>query len=97
MANFEIGVSIDLSDDVNFNRERAEFFMQLEDYGVTSVTLGPTYDINIIEQFVPFAEKTGMINQKLLVLCESGATQLKNPHGLIKNLNKSLAFLCFIF
>jgi methylenetetrahydrofolate reductase (NADPH) len=59
-ADFEIGVSIDLSDDVNFNRERAEFFMQLEDYGVTSVTLGPTYDINIIEQFVPFAEKTGI-------------------------------------
>ena len=59
-ADFEIGVSIDLSDDVNFNRERAEFFMQLEDYGVTSVTLGPTYDINIIEQFVPFSEKTGI-------------------------------------
>jgi len=59
-TDFEIGVSIELSDDVNFNRERAEFFMQLEAYGVTSVTLGPTYDINIIEQFVPFAEKTGI-------------------------------------
>lgn len=59
-TDFEIGVSIELSDDVNFNRERAEFFMQLVDYGVTSVTLGPTYDINIVEQFVPFAEKTGI-------------------------------------
>jgi len=59
-TDFEIGVSVELSDDVNFNRERAEFFMQLEEYGVTSVTLGPTYDINIIEQFVPFAEKTGI-------------------------------------
>ncbi len=59
-TDFEIGVSMELSDDVNFNRERAEFFMQLGDYGVTSVTLGPTYDINIVEQFVPFAEKTGI-------------------------------------
>ena len=59
-TDFEIGVSMELSDDVNFNRERAEFFMQLGDYGVQSVTLGPTYDINIVEQFVPFAEKTGI-------------------------------------
>ena len=57
---FEVGVSIELSDDVNFNRERAEFFMQLGEYGVTSVTLGPTYDINIVEQFAPFAEKAGI-------------------------------------
>ena len=54
------GWRIDLSDDVNFNRERAEFFKQLEQYGVQSVTLGPTYDLNIIEQFLPFAEQTGI-------------------------------------
>jgi len=59
-TDFEIGVCMELSDDVNFNRERAEFFMRLEDYGVKSVTLGPTYDLNVIEQFVPFAEKTGI-------------------------------------
>ncbi len=59
-TDFEVGVSVELSDDVNFNRERAEFFMQLQEYGVTSVTLGPTYDLNVIEQFVPFAEKTGL-------------------------------------
>ncbi len=57
-TNFEIGVGIDLSDDVNYNRERAEYFKKLEMYGVHSVTLGPTYDINIIEQFIPFAEET---------------------------------------
>jgi 5,10-methylenetetrahydrofolate reductase len=59
-TNFSIGVSLELSDDVNFNRERAEFFKQLENYGVQSVTLAPTYDINIIEQFIPFAEQTGI-------------------------------------
>ncbi len=59
-ADFNIGVAIDLSDDVNFNRERAEFFKQLEQYGVQSVTLGPTYDLNIVEQFLPFAEETGI-------------------------------------
>jgi len=59
-TSFNIGVALDLSDDVNFNRERAEFLKQLELYGVQSVTLGPTYDVNIIEQFVPFAEETGI-------------------------------------
>ena len=59
-TDFEIGVYIELSDDVNFNRARAEYFKQLEDFGISSVTLGPTYDINIIEQFVPFAEQTGI-------------------------------------
>ncbi len=59
-TNFTIGVYIELSDDINLNRERAEYFKQLEKYGVGSVTLGPTYDLNIIEQFVPFAEQTGI-------------------------------------
>lgn len=59
-TDFRVGVAIDLSDDVNFNRERAEFFKQLEGYGVQSVTLGPTYDVNIVEQFIPFAEQTGI-------------------------------------
>lgn len=59
-TDFNIGVYIELSDDVNLNRERAEYFKQLEGFGVSSVTLGPTYDFNIIEQFLPFAEQTGI-------------------------------------
>jgi methylenetetrahydrofolate reductase (NADPH) len=59
-TNFDIGVYIELSDDVNFNRERAEYFLRLQDYGVNSVTLSPTYDLNVIEQFIPFAEQTGI-------------------------------------
>ena len=59
-TDFNVCVALDLSDDVNFNRERAEFFKQLQGYGVQSVTLSPTYDVNIIEQFVPFAEETGI-------------------------------------
>lgn len=59
-TEFNIGVSLELSDDINFNRERAEFFRQLADYDVQSVTLAPTYDLNIIEQFLPFAEQTGI-------------------------------------
>jgi methylenetetrahydrofolate reductase (NADPH) len=59
-TDFNIGVYIELSDDVNLNRERAEYFKQLEGFGVSSVTLGPTYDMNIIEQFLPFAEQTGI-------------------------------------
>jgi 5,10-methylenetetrahydrofolate reductase len=59
-TDFHIGVGIELSDDINYNRERAEYFKKLAIYGVQSVTLGPTYDINIIEQFLPFAEETGI-------------------------------------
>ncbi len=59
-TDFTIGVCLDLSDDVKVNRERAEFFHVMKGYGVSSVTLGPTYDMNIIEQFVPFAEETGI-------------------------------------
>lgn len=68
-TDFHIDVAIDLSDDVNLNRERAEFFTQMEGYGVKSVTLGPTYDLNIIEQFVPFAEQTGIkLNTSIMFL-----------------------------
>ncbi|MBT8334388.1 MAG: hypothetical protein HKP41_07105 [Desulfobacterales bacterium] len=59
-TDFNVGVYLELSDDVNFNRERAEYFKQLEQHGVQSVTLSPTYDLNIIEQFLPFAEETGI-------------------------------------
>lgn len=59
-TDFNIGVYLELSDDVNFNRERAEYFKQLEGFGVHSVTLGATYDLNIVEQFIPFAEQTGI-------------------------------------
>lgn len=68
-TDFTVGVSLDLSDDVNLNREKAEFFIQLQDYGADSVTLGPTYDLNIIEQFLPFAEQTGIkLNASLMFL-----------------------------
>jgi methylenetetrahydrofolate reductase (NADPH) len=68
-TSFNIDVAIDLSDDVNYNRERAEFFKQLEGYGVQSVTLGPTYDLNIVEQFLPFAEQTGIkLNTSVMFL-----------------------------
>lgn len=68
-TSFRIGVALDLSDDVNFNRERAEFFNQLQVYGVEAVTLGPTYDVNIIEQFLPFAEQTGIkLNTSIMFL-----------------------------
>lgn len=59
-TDFQIGVGLDLSDDVNRNRERAEYFKKLQVYGVHSVTLGPTYDINIVEQFIPFAEEANI-------------------------------------
>ena len=70
-ADFEIGVYLEVSDDVNYNRERAEYFLRLKEFGVQSVTLGPTYDLNIIEQFLPFAEETGIALYSSLMFLKS--------------------------
>ena len=70
-ADFEIGVYLEVSDDVNYNRERAEYFLRLKEFGVQSVTLGPTYDLNIIEQFLPFAEQTGIALHSSLMFLKS--------------------------
>ena len=59
-TSFTVGVTLELSDDATRNREQAEFMKQLGEYGVSTVTLGPTYDINIIEQFLAVAEQTGI-------------------------------------
>lgn len=68
-TDFTVDVGIELSDDINFNRERVEFFYQMRHLGVDSVTLGPTYDLNIIEQFVEVAEETGItLNSSLMYL-----------------------------
>lgn len=59
-TNFNLGVYLELSDDVKVNRTLADSFTQMADAGVQTVTLGPTYDINIVESFLPAAEKTGI-------------------------------------
>lgn len=59
-TTLNIGVALELSDDPGTNRQRAESFNFMADHGVKSVTLGPTYDLNIIEIFQPAAEKTGI-------------------------------------
>lgn len=57
---FTVGATLELFDDASRNREQAQFLNQMADYGVSSVTLGPTYDINIIEQYLPAAEQAGI-------------------------------------
>jgi len=59
-TDFTIGVCLELSDDVNRNRQLADYLLKLKDFGVQSVTLSPTYDLNIIELFLPAAEQTGI-------------------------------------
>lgn len=81
-TSFDIGVYLELSDDVNFNRERAEYFMKLKDFGVQSVTLGPTYDLNIIEQFIPFAEQTGIKLYSSLMFLKS-VTMVRYLNNLV--------------
>lgn len=59
-TRFDLGVSVELSDDVKVNRALAESFAHMAEAGIKSVTLGPTYDINILESFLPAAEKSGI-------------------------------------
>lgn len=57
---FNSGVAIDLSDDVAVNRQLADFLPYMADNGIRSVTLGPTYDLNIVEPFIAAADKAGL-------------------------------------
>ncbi|MBE0582921.1 MAG: methylenetetrahydrofolate reductase, partial [Desulfofustis sp.] len=58
-TDFSIGVYLELSDDVNRNRQLADYLQKIKELGVQSVTLSPTYDLNIIDLFLPAAEQSG--------------------------------------
>lgn len=76
-----IGVSLELSDDASRNREQAESIRRMRDLGVSSVSLGPTYDINIIEQFLPVAEETG-VKLYLSVMLLKSVTMIRYLNNL---------------
>ncbi len=59
-TEFNVSVALELSDDAGVNRQIAETFLQMADNGIDSVTLGPTYDLNIIDSLIPAAEKAGL-------------------------------------
>lgn len=68
-TDFFIDVCLDLSDEASRNRELAASFPKLRDLGVQAVTLGPTYDLTIIEQLLPAAEQAGIkVRTSLLYL-----------------------------
>lgn len=80
-TSFTIGVSLDLSDDATRNREQAELIRRMAEFGVSSVCLGPTYDINIIEQFLPIAEEAG-IKLFLSVMLLKSVTMIRYLNNL---------------
>lgn len=80
-TSFTIGVSLDLSDDATRNREQAESIRRMADFGVSSVSLGPTYDVNIIEQFLPVAAETG-IKLSLSVMLLKSVTMIRYLNNL---------------
>jgi 5,10-methylenetetrahydrofolate reductase len=63
-TDFVVGAHLDVSDDVQANRRKAEAMPKLAESGVGFVVLGPTYDRNIIDLFAESAEAAGV---KLLV------------------------------
>jgi len=59
-TSFTAGVAVELSDDPAVNRQLADSFSFMADNGIESVTLGPTYDLNLIDGFVAAADRTGL-------------------------------------
>ena len=59
-TSFTFGATLEPSDDATRNRQLAEQIRQMADFGLSSLTLGPTYDINIIEQFASVAAEVGV-------------------------------------
>ena len=55
-TDFLVGAVLNVSDDVNVNRRRAESIGRLAELGVHFIVLGPTYDANIIDLFSRPAE-----------------------------------------
>lgn len=97
-TEFKFGAAIDLSDDVKVNRDRADELSKIMEYGADFVILSPTYDMNIIELFLPQAEKTEIKLYASIMLLKSVAMvrYLNNlpgvpavPHEYLKRLMKS--------
>jgi 5,10-methylenetetrahydrofolate reductase len=80
-AALRIGVSLELSDDASRNRDQVDLIRRMQEFGVSSVCLGPTYDINVIEQFLPVAEETG-INLYLSVMLLKSVTMIRYLNNL---------------
>ncbi|MBM4318868.1 MAG: hypothetical protein FJ125_02670 [Deltaproteobacteria bacterium] len=59
-TNFHVGVALELSDDINANRNTAQKIGNLKEYSVKFAVLGPTYDVNILDLFANAAENTGV-------------------------------------
>ncbi len=68
---FTFGVGFDLSDDINLNRQRADDVVRFAEYGVSFIVLGPTYDKNILDLFLPKAEEAGIKVFSTIMLLKS--------------------------
>ena len=53
---FTIGAALEIHEDVNVNRAKAEKLPALAEQGVRFIVLGPTYDFNILDLFSKAAE-----------------------------------------
>jgi 5,10-methylenetetrahydrofolate reductase len=92
---FYTGARIDVSDDVNVNRRRADELPALADRGVRFAVLGPTYDMNIVDLFAGRAEDAGLDLLASVMFLKSVAMirYLNNlpgvpsvPHGFLKQM-----------
>lgn len=72
-TGFTVGAVLNVSDDANMNRKRAESIHRLGELGVRFVVLGPTYDANIIDIFAKAAEEAGIDLFASLMLLKSVA------------------------
>jgi 5,10-methylenetetrahydrofolate reductase len=59
-TGFTVGAAIDVSDDADQNRRKAEGLSRLSELGARFVVLGPTYDVNVIDVFKAAADAAGV-------------------------------------
>ncbi len=70
-TDFLLGVSLDVSDDPEFNRKVAESVPMLAERGVRFVVLGPTYDLDVLDKVAQQANGCNMALFTSLLLLKS--------------------------
>jgi 5,10-methylenetetrahydrofolate reductase len=97
-TGFSIGTILEVSDDVNVNRPRAQSIPRLAELGASFVVLAPTYDVNIIDMYARAAEDAGVKLLASVMLLKSVAMirYLNNlpgvpniPHEFLKQMTSS--------
>ncbi len=97
-TDFLVGAGLNLSDDINVNRRKAESISRLAELGTSFVVLGPCYDLNMIDLFTKAAEEAEVkLFASIMLLKSVAMIRYLNdlpgvpgiPHEFLKQMMKS--------